>query len=75
MYRMKSTARRQHMVATSSSSSEDDLSLGADQEEAPTLTRDAVFSCAVSRRRGGVPSQWGQITLKYEAQWKDNLSM
>jgi len=27
---MKSTAHREHMVATSSSSSDDDLSLGAD---------------------------------------------
>jgi len=45
---MKSTAHRQHMVVTSSSSNEDDLSLGADQKEAPTLTRDAIFSSAVS---------------------------
>jgi len=75
MCRMKSTARRQHMVVTSSSSSDDDLSLGADQKKAPTLTRDVVFSSAVSQRRDGMPSQRGQITLKYETQWKDDLSM
>jgi hypothetical protein len=57
MRRMKSTACRSHMVATSSSSSEDDMSLGVDQEEAPAPTRDATSSSAVSQRRGGVPSQ------------------
>jgi hypothetical protein len=55
------------MVATSSSSSEDDMSLGADQEEAPALTCDAASSSAVSQRN--------QFTCKYEAHWKDNLSM
>jgi hypothetical protein len=44
------------MVAASSSSSEDELSLGADQEKAPTLTRDVASSSAVSQRRGSVPS-------------------
>jgi len=68
MCRMKSTARHQHMVVTSSSSNEDDLSLGADKKKAPMLTRDAVSSSAVSQRRGGVLSQRGQITHKYEAQ-------
>jgi hypothetical protein len=62
MRRMKSIACRSHMVATSSSSSEDDMSLGVDQEEAPTPTRDATSSSAVSQRRGGVPSQRNQIT-------------
>jgi len=33
---MKTRAGRSHMVAASSSSSEDDISLGASQEEAPT---------------------------------------
>jgi hypothetical protein len=33
MCKMKSTARREHMVAASSSNSEDDLSLGADKKE------------------------------------------
>jgi hypothetical protein len=48
MHIMKSTARREHMVAASSSSSEDNLSLGADQEVAPTPTHDAASSSAVS---------------------------
>jgi hypothetical protein len=75
MRRMKSTARREHMVATSSSSNEDDLSLGADQEEAPALTCNVASSSTVPQRRGGVPSQRGQFTGKYEAHWKDDLSM
>jgi len=45
---LKSIARHEHMVAASSSSSEDDLSLGADQEEAPTPTHDVASSSAVS---------------------------
>jgi len=36
MRRTKTRAGRSHMVAASSSSSEDDISLGASQEEAPT---------------------------------------
>jgi len=56
MRRMKSTTHREHMVAACSSSSEDDLSFGADQEEAPLPTHDVASSCAVSQRRGGVPS-------------------
>jgi hypothetical protein len=48
MHIMKSTGRREHMVAASSSSSEDNLSLGADQEVAPTPTHDAASSSAVS---------------------------
>jgi hypothetical protein len=48
MHIMKSTARREHMVAASSSSSEDNLSLGADQEVAPTPTHDAASSSVVS---------------------------
>jgi len=51
------------------------LSLGADQEEAPTPTCDAASSSSVSQRKGGVPSQQGQFTRKYEAHWKDDLSM
>jgi len=62
MRRTKSTARREHMVATSSSSSEDDMPLSADQEEAPTVTRDAASSSTVPQCRGGVPSQWVQFT-------------
>ena len=47
---------RVHMVAGNSSSSEDELSLGVDQEKAPALTRDAASSSMVSQRRGSVPS-------------------
>jgi hypothetical protein len=46
--RTKSTA--------SSSSSEDNMSLGVDQEEAPASTRDATSCSTVSQRSGGVPS-------------------
>jgi len=63
------------MVATSSSNSEDDMSLGADQEEAPMPTCDAASSSVIPQHRGGVPSQRGQFTHKYEAHWKDDLSM
>jgi hypothetical protein len=72
---MKSTARHQQTVAASSYSSEEDLSLGADHDEAFTPTCDAASSSAVSQRRGGVPSQRGQFTYKYQAQWKNDLSM
>jgi hypothetical protein len=75
MRRIKSTARRQQTVATSSSSSEEDVSLGADHSEAIVPTCDDASSNAVSRRKGGVPSQRGQFTRKYQAQWKDDLSM
>jgi hypothetical protein len=57
MHRTKSTARRLYMVAASSSSSEDVMSLGADQGEAPVPTRNVASSSAVSQCRGGVPSQ------------------
>jgi hypothetical protein len=53
---MKSTTHRQYMVATSSFSSDDDLSFGGDQEEVPAPTRDATSSSVVSQCRGGVPS-------------------
>jgi len=59
MRRMKSIGHRQQTVAASSSKSKDDLSLGADHEEAPVPTCDAASSRAVSQRRGGVPSQRG----------------
>jgi hypothetical protein len=45
---IKSTARRQQIVAASSSSNENDLSLGANKEEAPAPTCDAASSSAVS---------------------------
>ena len=73
---MKTRASRP--VASSSSSSEEDISLGTSQEEAPTplaTLADAASSSVVSHRRSGVPSQRNQWTRKYEAQWKDNLSM
>jgi hypothetical protein len=73
--RTKSTARYSHLVAASSSSSEDDMSLGSDQEEAPVPTRDATSSSTISQRRGSVPSQRNQFTRKYKANWKDDLSM
>ena len=73
MRRMKSTARRQQTVAGSFSSSEDDLSLSVATSFAPTC--DATSSSTVSQCRDGVPSQWGQFTCKYQAQWKDDLSM
>jgi len=56
---MKSIGHRQQTVAASSSKSKDDLSLGADHEEASVPTCDAASSRAVSQRRGGVPSQRG----------------
>jgi hypothetical protein len=58
------------MIATSSSSSEDDVSLGASQKAAPTPptpSTDAAFSSAGSQHRGGVPSQQNQFTREYEA--------
>jgi len=75
MRRMKSTARCRQTVAASSSSSEDDVSLGADYNEAAAPTCDAASSSMVSQRRGGVPSQRGQFTRKYQTQWKDDLLM
>jgi len=48
MRRMKLTACRQQTVAASSSSSEGDLSLGADHEEASAPTCDAASSSVVS---------------------------
>jgi len=78
MRRTKTKAGRSRMVAASSSSSEDDISLGASQEEAPTLpvsSTDAASSNGTLQRRGGVPSQQNQFTCKYETQWKDDLSM
>jgi hypothetical protein len=75
MHRMKSTACCQQTVTPSSSSSEEDISLGADHENVSTPPCDAASSSAVSQRRSGVPSQRGQSTCKYQAQWKDDLSM
>jgi len=76
--RMKTRAGRSHTVTTSLSSSDADISLGASQEEAPTPpapSTDAASSSGTSQRRGGVPLQQNQFTRKYEAQWKDDLSM
>jgi hypothetical protein len=72
---MKSTVRRSHMVAASSSSSENDISLGVNQEEVPAPPTDAASCSTVSQRRDDVPSQWNQFTCKYEAQWKNDVSM
>ena len=73
---MKTRASRP--VASSSSSSEEDIFLGASQEEAPTPlapSADAASSSVVSHCRSGVSSLQNQFTHKYEAQWKDGLSM
>jgi hypothetical protein len=51
------------------------MSLGANQEEAHAPSTDVVSSSAVSQHKGDVPSQRNQFTCKYEAQWKDDLSM
>ena len=67
MRRTKSTARHEHMVAVTSYSSEDDMSLSADQEKAPAATHDTTSSSAVPQCRGSVSSQRGQFTSKYEA--------
>jgi len=78
MRRTKTRAGRSGVVTTNSSSSEDEISLGASQEEAPTPPApsiDAASSSGTSQRRGDVPSQQNQFTRKYEAQWKDDLSM
>jgi len=75
MHKIKSTARRQKTVAASSSSSEEDVSLGADHGKESTPTCDAAFSSAVSQHRSDVPSQRGQFTRKYQAQWKKDLLM
>jgi len=78
MRRMKTRVGRSRTVAASSSSSDDDISLGASQEEAPTPLAPSTYvasSRATSQRRGGVPLQHNQFTRKYEAQWKDDLSM
>jgi len=78
MRRTKTRAGRSGAVAASSSSSKDDISLGAFQEEAPTPpapSTDAAASNGTSQRRGDVPSQRNQFTRKYKAQWKDDLSM
>ena len=56
MRRTKSTTRHEHMVAVSYSSSDDDLSFGADQEEEPAVTHDAASSSTIPQYRGGVPS-------------------
>ena len=79
MCRTKTRAGRSHMVAASSSSIKDDVSLGASQEDQaptpPAPSTDAASSNAGSQRRSGMPSQRNQFTRKYEAQWKDDLSM
>ena len=76
MHRGKSTARCEHMIAASSSCNNDDnMSLGADQEEVPASTHDAASSSVIPQRRGGVPSRKDPFTRKYEGNWKDDLSM
>jgi hypothetical protein len=72
---MKTTGRRQQTVAHSSSGSEEDISLGANHGDAFAPPCDASSSTAISQCRSGVPSQRGQFTCKYQAQWKDDLLM
>ena len=65
MYRGKSTSHREHMITSSFSSSNDDnVSLGPEQEEVPASTHDIVFCSAVPQRRGDVPSLWNQFIRK-----------
>ena len=58
MYRVKSSARREHMITTSFSSSDDDnnVSLSANQEEAPASTHDVASFNAIPQSRGSVSS-------------------
>jgi hypothetical protein len=63
---MKTRAGRSRMVVASSSSNEDDISLGA-SPTLPVPSTDVASSSASSQRRGGVPSQRNQFTHKYEA--------
>jgi hypothetical protein len=70
MRKTKTRAGCSRTLADSLSSSNDDISLGASQEEAPTPpapSTDAASSSATSQRRGGVPSQRNQFSRKYEA--------
>jgi hypothetical protein len=50
--------KNEHTIAASCSSSNDDnnMSLDANQEEAPTSTHDTASSSVVPQRRGNVPS-------------------
>ena len=57
MHKMKSTARREHMVVASSSSSEDDMSLSVDQEEALVAIHDAAYSSAACFTAGSIHPQ------------------
>ena len=66
MRRMKSIGRRQQTITASYSSSEDDLSLCVDHEEALAPTCDAASSSAVSQRRDSVPLQLCQFTRRYQ---------
>ena len=70
MRRMKTRAGRSGAVAASSSSNEDDISLGASQEEAPTPPAPSIDVAS-----SNATSQRNQFTRKYEARWKDDLSM
>ena len=76
MHRMKTRASRPD--ASSSSSNEEDISLGGSQEEAPTPlvpSTDVATSSAVSQHRSSVPSQHNRFSRKYKAHWKDDFSM
>jgi hypothetical protein len=49
--------------------------LGVDHGETSASTCDAASSSVVSQRKGDMPSQRGQFTRKYQAQWNDDFSM
>jgi len=70
MRRMKTKGGRLRTVAASSSSSDDDISLGASPWEAPTPPAPSIDAAS-----SNATSQRNQFTRKYEAQWKDDLSM
>jgi len=53
---MKSRGRGQQTVAHSSSSSEEDISLDADHDDASAPPCDASSSTVISQRRSGAPS-------------------
>ena len=80
MPREKSIACREDKITTSSSSSDvdDHKSLDADQDyahKAKPSTHDTRLLSVMSQHRGGVPLQQDPCTRKYEARWKNDLSM
>jgi hypothetical protein len=56
MHRIKSTIHPEPLIIASFYSSDDDVLLGSNQEEAPASTHDVVSSSTIPKCRGGVPS-------------------